>query len=458
MCLRNISSKILITSILMIGISSAVIADDKELTGGNPSQVPDRIILTPTSDPSTGYSVTWRTSTNIVEGWAEIAKAYDAPGFSKKANRVAAKSQVLKLKQTDYNPDIQAHFHTVTFSNLEPGTIYAYRVGDGKKAFSEWFQFRTAAKGFAPFSFVYVGDAQNGILSHWSRLIRQSVFSVPDMSFLLHAGDLVNTAHLDDEWGQWFKATGWIHGSIPAVAVPGNHEYGNIKIEDRSVRSISIQWQPQFEFPTYPELPDAVKESAYHFEYQGVLFICLNSMTEIDKQAKWMEKILSSSDHQWKVVTFHYPIFASAVNRDNLKLRKAWMPIFEKQGVDLVLQGHDHTYARGHTRDIKAGPIKEYTSSVYVNSVSGSKMYTVKPDRWDGYSDDNIIMDRMAENTQLFQVVSFTHRKVSYKAVTATGKVYDAFELEKLGNGSKLLINLPVVSTPERKFKNTIPY
>jgi len=42
--------------------------------------------------------------------------------------------------------------------------------------------------------------------------------------------------------------------------------------------------------------------------------------------------------------------------------------------------------------------------------------------------------------------------------VTATGKVYDGFELEKLGNGAKLLTNDTIVSTPERKFKNTIPY
>ena len=451
-------ARVLMVSTLMLPFSHICMSADADLTGGPPSETPDRIMLNPTGDPSTGYSVTWRTSTNILTGWAEIAEAYDAPGFSKKAVRVKAKSQILKLKKAEYNPDIQAHFHTVAFQDLEPSTQYAYRVGDGRNSFSEWFHFTTASQGFDPFSFVYVGDAQNGILSHWSRLIRQSVFSAPDMRFLLHAGDLINSAHMDDEWGQWFKATGWTHGTIPAVAVPGNHEYGDLKIDDKAVRSLSIQWQPQFEFPTYPELPDSIKETAYHFEYQGVLFVCLNSMAEIGKQAAWMDKILSNSNHQWKVVAFHYPIFASAVNRDNLKLRKSWMPILEKNNVDLVLQGHDHTYARGHTRDTKAGPIKEYTKSVYVNSVSGSKMYTVKPDRWDGYADDNIIMDRMAENTQLFQVLSFEHRKLSYKAVTATGKVYDGFELEKLGNGAKLLTNDTIVSTPERKFKNTIPY
>ena len=37
-----------------------------------------------------------------------------------------------------------------------------------------------------------------------------------------------------------------------------------------------------------------------------------------------------------------------AEGRDFEYARKIWKPLFDKYGVDLVLNGHDHTYARGH--------------------------------------------------------------------------------------------------------------
>ncbi len=419
---------------------------------------PDRIVLSITEDPSSTAAVTWRTSTNITSGWAEIALAAAEPGFTANAERVEAVTQRLDLSQATYNPTNSVTFHTASFTGLKPDTQYAYRVGDGREYMSEWFHFRTAAEGFKPFSFVYVGDAQNGLLSHWSRLVRQAFRSAPDMAFFLHAGDLINTPHLDSEWGEWFKALGWIHGLVPSVAVPGNHEYGNIGEGETARRTLSIQWRPQFEFPVVEDLPSELHETAYSFEFQGVLFIALNSMAKQDAQTEWMDKVLEESNHQWKVVTFHYPIFASAINRDNLALRTKWKPVFDRHNVDLVLQGHDHTYARGHTRLIKAGPIEDYVRSVYVNSVSGSKMYTVKPDRWNDYSDEDLVMVRMAENTQLFQVLSVDHRTIEYKAIMPTGEVYDAFTLEKFPDGSKKIVNGLVTRTPERTFRNTLPY
>lgn len=419
---------------------------------------PDRIVLSMTEDPATSAAVSWRTSTDIKNGWGEISLALAEPGFTSVAERFEATTVVLDRSQLSYNPTNHVAYHTIRFTGLKAGTQYAYRVGDGKDYMSEWYHFTTAQEGFSPFSFVYVGDAQNGLLSHWSRLVRQAFKSEPEMSFFLHAGDLINTAHLDYEWGEWFHALGWINGMIPAVAVPGNHEYGRIGNDNASPRGLSIQWQPQFEFPRVDELPEKIQETAYTFVYQGTLFIALNSMEHIDEQATWMSSLLDQSKHQWKVVTFHYPIFASGINRDNIKLRALWKPIFDKYHVDLVLQGHDHSYARGHTRYIKAGPIEDYVRSVYINSVSGSKMYQVKPERWTSYDQDDITMVRMAENTQLFQVIQIDHRAISYKAILPTGEVYDSFSLEKFPDGSKKITNGLETLLPERTFKNTMPY
>ena len=413
------------------------------------SRNPDRIVLTWAGEPSTTQAVTWRTDTSVSQGVAEIALAEGSPKFVDSADRVIAQSQPFEAGAANYNSDEKVRFHSAFFTGLDPDTLYAYRVGDGESVWSEWFQFRTAKAEVAPFSFAYVGDAQNGLLSHWSRLIRSAYSRDPQMDFIIHAGDLVNTAHMDLEWAQWFHALGWIHGQTPALPVPGNHEYGNFGGE----RQLSVQWQPQFALPVVEELDPSIQETAYVIDYQGARIIGLNSLNRVEEQTPWLEKQLTDNPNPWTIVTFHYPIFASAVNRDNLRLRSAWKPLFDQYSVDIILQGHDHTYARGHV-STPGGEEGEITS-VYVNSVSGSKMYTVKPDRWEGYAKEGATVSRMAENTQLFQWIEVNGDTLAYEARMATGELYDAFQLKKREGKPNLLVEDPISSTPERSWDTT---
>lgn len=426
-----------------------------------PTADPDRIVLTWSADPATTQSVTWRTDTSVTAGFAEIALADPAPGFNKLAEKVTAKTQSLCLDQAWSNPDWTVHYHTATFENLKPGTLYAYRVGDGKDRWSEWFQFQTAKNGPAPFSFIYVGDAQNGIHSHWSRLIRSAYTKQPDASFIIHAGDLINNAHTDLEWGEWFEALGWIHGMIPAIAVPGNHEYrAYTQNRENQPSHLSIQWRPQFEYAVEPSTPANLEETCYVVDYQGTRFIALNTLDGVEEQKAWLESKLTGHDAQWVILTFHFPIFNSANNRDNTPLREAWKPLLDKYDVDLVLQGHDHTYARGHTSALTGHETDhaDQVGTVYVNSVSGSKMYQVKTDRWNAYAEAGAKVVRMAENTQLFQTLTVNQRTIEYTAWLPNGELYDGFVLEKDADGVKTLKDDPVTFTPERSFENTLPY
>ena len=214
------------------------------------------------------------------------------------------------------------HYHSVEFSDLKPDTLYAYRVGSGDR-WSEWIQFRTAKAQAAPFSFLYFGDAQNSILSFWSRIIRAAYKKAPHAAFSIHAGDLVNTAHKDREWAEWFKAGGWIHSSVPSIPVSGNHEYTNLKIDgvDKG-KQLAIQWRSQFSLPPAGDLPNSLAETVYTLTYQGARIIALNSNREIETQAKWLEKVLSKNTSKWTIVTMHHPMFSSGAGRDNATNRK----------------------------------------------------------------------------------------------------------------------------------------
>ena len=171
----------------------------------NPKKFPDHILLNFSDNPATTVSVTWRTDRSINKGFGEIAQAQANPMFVSNSQRFLAKTSNLKYSNVVNNylnskksiNSLNHNYHSVTFTDLKPNTVYAYRVGDGKH-WSEWIQFTTAHKTNEPFSFLYVGDAQNYIYDLWSRLIREGYKTAPEASFILHAGDLVDDAHNEE--------------------------------------------------------------------------------------------------------------------------------------------------------------------------------------------------------------------------------------------------------------------
>jgi 3',5'-cyclic AMP phosphodiesterase CpdA len=435
--------------------------DDREIF--KPSPMPDRIILTWTGDPAHTQAVTWRTDTTIAKACAEIAESESGPNFASKAQRIDAATEPL---ESDAGV---AHYHSLNFTDLKPSTKYAYRVGDGVN-WSEWFHFTTASDRPEPFSFIYFGDAQNDIRMFWSRVVREAFSDAPKARFMVHAGDLVSHSNVDSEWGEWFHAGGWLNAMMPSVPTPGNHEYP--RGADGVTRSLSRHWRPQFALPTGG--PAGMEETVYALDLQGTRIISLNSSEKLDPQNEWLGKTLSDNPNRWTVVTFHHPVYSTKKERDNPQLRAAWKPIFDKYRVDLVLNGHDHSYARtgfnvpqnvgSNQAKVAALPSKNGVGSVapqdvvgtineatgvtaqspeggtvYVVSVSGPKMYEI---------DRQPYMQRAGQGIQLYQIIHVDGERMRYEARTATGELYDAFTLLKRPSGKNELIE-QAPETPE---------
>lgn len=382
-----------------------------------PTEFPDRIILTWSDDPMTSQSVTWRTSAEVENSKAQVILAPNTPIYLDSVQTVDAASEFLEVDS------VKANYHSVTFRELQPATTYAYRVGN-EGTWSEWFQFTTAPEKGTPFTFAYFGDAQNNLKSQWSRVIRQAYSNLPKAAFMVHAGDLINSTQSDSEWGEWNFAGGFINAMIPSVSTPGNHEYDS---EEDGTLVLDYHWKKQFTFPENG--PSEFSETVYYLDYSDLRIISLNSQeivqneVSMETQKVWLEKVLSENTQKWTVITFHHPIYSSGTGRDNKEFREAFKPIFDKYKVDLVLQGHDHSYGRG--RNLPSGVANQDPAAqgpVYVVSVSGPKMYNLTFDKW---------MDRAASNTQLFQLISIEGNRLSYGAYTATGDLYDAFDLIK---------------------------
>lgn len=375
---------------------------------------PDRVTLTWSADPATTQTVTWRTHTAVTGAKAQVKQEDGSPDMEKGVREIPAKTRSLAIREG--GEDL---YHHVVFTDLNPSTLYTYRVGDGTH-WSEWYQFRTAdAPGSdAPFSFIYLGDGQNDLKSRWSRAIRRAFLHQADARFIVHAGDLINKANTDSEWGEWHYGAGFIHAMIPAVPTPGNHEY--IRDEKGDGGAVDPHWGAQFTLPENG--PEGVRDVVYYIDYQNVRVISLYSQlilrdeASCEAQYRWLEEVLSKNPRKWTVLTMHHPVYSTAKRRDNKVLRERFKPLFDKYGVDLVLQGHDHTYARGKGPEAKPG------GPVYALSVAGPKMYASDSERW---------MDVSAENTQFYQVIQVSGNRLEYKSYKVSGELFDSFTLKK---------------------------
>jgi 3',5'-cyclic AMP phosphodiesterase CpdA len=157
-----------------------------------------------------------------------------------------------------------------------------------------------------------------------------------------------------------------------------------------------------------------------------VRFVCLNGNERIADQVAWLDSLLARQPARWTIVFMHQPVYSTGKNRDNPKLREALVPLYDKHSVDLVLQGHDHSYGRTHPLRggvrVRVGAGERGT--VYAVSGTGPKFYPVNPQH-------AALMAKIDSGLQLYQVISVNGPVLRYEAWTATGVLHDSFELKK---------------------------
>ena len=147
-----------------------------------------------------------------------------------------------------------------------------------------------------------------------------------------------------------------------------------------------------------PLLPEdrleGLSETCYTMEYQSARFVVLNSNEKVEQQVEWLEDVLSKNKLPWVICSFHHPIFSTAKDRDNAQLRKLWKP------------------------------------------------------------DPKPYMVRVAENTQLYQVIHIDGNSLRYEARTAVGDLYDGFELTKEVGGVNRMQEMEIRLPERRRIKS----
>lgn len=372
------------------------------------SATPSRIILNASEDPATSQAFAWRTDAATTTGKVEVTRPDGTAVAS--ADSTAGPEITFPFPGETWTAGYTSRHHEATVTGLTPDTVYRYRVGS-PAGWSPTYEFRTAAATPVPWRMLYFGDTQTDLKLYSGSLMERSYAAVPDARLALHAGDLINDSEQDYQWGEWFEILDGHSQRMVTTPVMGNHELHG---DDNA-----LQYHQHFNNPKNG--PDGYKESAYHFDYQGVRFLILNSNKNwAPDQIDYVRSVLENNPNKWTVVSFHHPVFSASwnIDRDNKLVRDSWMPLLEEYNVDLVLQGHDHLYSRGHaaanqiSEGVQGGP-------VYVLSMAGMKQYGPRPAEFDNYAPNGGVEVASVPYLATYQDIEFDGDYLRFNAVVA---------------------------------------
>ncbi len=123
-------------------------------------------------------------------------------------------------------------------------------------------------------------------------------------------------------------------------------------------------------------------ELYYSFDYRHVHFVIMSTLSEFDltsDQYKFVEKDLKEASENenidWIVVTAYGPFYTSpSAHPAKNDIRNIYHPLFDKYGVDLVLQGHNHNYQRTYPLTFNPGKTSNPTvTNTFATGYQGSK-------------------------------------------------------------------------------------
>lgn len=338
---------------------------------------PRNVTLTWTGAPATTQTITWQTGRAALGSKVEYAEAagdVSSVVMSGSAEQVGTDGGLITV-------------HSVTLTDLKPGTGYRYRAGDGL-FWSSYHTFTTAAAQAEPFKFLLFGDSQGSSYRLWQETLQTAYERNRDAAFMLQIGDLVDIGLNYKQWDDWFQAGRDVIDTIPLVPVMGNHETYTTKWEIAQ----PLLYTAFFRLPGNG--PDALTGKVYSFDYGDVHFSILDSQLQEEAewipemlalQKDWLEKDLAGTNKRWKLVFLHRPVYHNRSSEADQDLRDAFTPLFDRYRVDAVFAGHDHVYARSYPLTGGVWNDDKGTGPVYFTiGRSGEKIFArAQPKAWD---------------------------------------------------------------------------
>ncbi|MDY6895032.1 MAG: metallophosphoesterase [Thermotogota bacterium] len=257
-----------------------------------------------------------------------------------------------EAKVLEIQNEFPLEYHYIELSGLQPDSSYEYVINvedtytlNDVKTEKKSFKTKPLDEDMDAFRFIVYGDTQIYDERHAYVVNRIVEDSDLNTAFILKPGDHTEEGTSEKSWSKFFESAYPLSSKIPYYMVLGNHERN------------SILYYRAFELPSGG---GDYSKRWYSFDYGNSHFVILDSnilesSNLYEKQMEWLEEDLkNNNDKKFIFVSFHHPFWTTATEYGSMEENlpeghfnaKNWLPIFEKYGVDVVINGHIHAYER----------------------------------------------------------------------------------------------------------------
>ena len=300
------------------------------------------LTLAPGSD-ATQFTFSWHTATAtnpVVRIWKDDGTAAEFTGTcSSSTSSISAK-----------------YYNAVTVAGLEANTAYTYQVGDGDGNWSTEYNTKTGDPN--AYSYLVVGDPQIGSsnattdTTSWVNTMNIMQQHFPNSAFLAGTGDQIETSGTLAHYTGFFSPVQMT--SLPFASCMGNHEGSGTATR------------------TFYNPPNADSVQNYWYRYGKTLFLVWNCTTGSPSTMRTFltNAIAQNEDASWRILNFHYDVYGQGSSHalsDGKTYRDQYVPVIDEFDIDVVFNGHDHSYNRSY-------PMK------YSGSASTSNELYVQPE------------------------------------------------------------------------------
>ncbi|MFE7125551.1 purple acid phosphatase family protein [Streptomyces sp. NPDC057617] len=328
------------------------------------------------ADPKTQMTVSWQVPFPVRKPFVRVGlKPWEL------SRKIEAEVRPLHTPSlTDELPAVDQYYLHVPLERLRPGTTYYYGVGHegfdpaDPRHLTTVSTFRTAPAAARTDAFVFTAFGDQGV--SYDALANDQVILGQNPAFHLHAGDIcyADSSGQGDSsdtydarvWDQFLAQTETVASRVPWMVTTGNHDMEAWYSPD-GYGGQNARW-------TLPGggLDPVKSPGVYSFTYGNVGVVALdandvsheiraNTGYTDGTQTHWLDRRLAAlradRDIDFIVVFFHHCAFSTTnAHASDGGVREAWVPLFDKHGVDLVINGHNHVYER--TDALRSGTVR----------------------------------------------------------------------------------------------------
>jgi acid phosphatase type 7 len=191
-------------------------------------------------------------------------------------------------------------------------------------------------------------------------------------NFVLSLGDQTEDDSASQLQDNYFDQLENVLKNSPLYTVVGNHDN----------HDSLTNYLKTFTLPAGAEAGGIASHNKmyYSFDYANIHVVVLS--TEIyddvsyNAQVEWLKKDLAHNKQTWLIACMHQPFHSGGYhptdeNKSAQKRRKDWLTALEDNGIDLILQGHNHVYERSFMVDNLIGKSTSIIGANKIDTGSG---------------------------------------------------------------------------------------